>query len=258
MNTQALLTLAGLSKSFGGVKALNGVDLSVQPGEIVSIIGPNGAGKTTIFNMVCRLYEPTSGEILFDGETLLKRRPHLLAAMGIGRTFQNLALFRHGSVVDNLLVGMHSQLRSGVFSGSLHIGRSRAEEIRAREFAEEIIDFLDIEEIRHHPVSALPYGLRKRVELGRALCTRPKLLLLDEMVSGMNQEETEDIARFVLDLRDELGMTIVMIEHDMKIVMDISDRVLVLNFGTPIAVGTPAEVASNPAVIEAYLGAGAR
>lgn len=254
MTGEPLIRLAALTKTFGGVKALTGVDLAVQRGEIVSIIGPNGAGKTTIFNMICRLYEPTSGAITFEGADLLGRRPHHLAALGIGRTFQNLALFRHGTVIENLLVGMHSHLRSGVIAGSIHFGRSRREEIRAREFAEEIIDFLNIEEIRHHPVSALPYGLRKRVELGRALCTRPKLLLLDELVSGMNQEETEDIARFVLDLRDELGMTVVMIEHDMKIVMDISDRILVLNFGMPIATGTPREIARNPAVIEAYLG----
>ena len=257
MTAGPVMQLSALTKTFGGVKALSGVDLAVSRGEIVSIIGPNGAGKTTIFNMICRLYEPTSGAIAFEGADLLARRPHHLAALGIGRTFQNLALFRHGTVIENLLVGMHAHLRSGVIAGAIHFGRSRNEEIRAREFAEEIIDFLNIEEIRHHPVSALPYGLRKRVELGRALCTRPKLLLLDEMVSGMNQEETEDIARFVLDLRDELGMTVVMIEHDMKIVMDISDRILVLNFGTPIACGTPQEIAGNPAVIEAYLGGSA-
>ncbi len=249
-----LLEIEGLGMRFGGVEALKGLSLNLKPREIASLIGPNGAGKTTVFNMLCRLYTPSSGSIRFDGKDLLRCRPHHLAGLGIGRTFQNLALFRHGSVVDNLLVGMHSHLRSGVLGGLLYLGPTAEEEIRAREIVEDIIEFLEMEHIRDVPVSALSYGLRKRVELGRALATQPKLLLLDEMVSGMNQEETEDIARFVLDLRDEKGMTILMIEHDMGIVMDISDSVHVLDFGVPIASGTPAEVADNPAVINAYLG----
>ena len=249
-----LLSIRGLSKRFGGVDALSGVSIDVTAGQIVSIIGPNGAGKTTFFNMICRLYEPTAGEIAFEGQDLLRCRPHDLAGRGIGRTFQNLALFRHGTVIDNLLVGLHSRLRSGVLGGAWYLGGTAREERAARERVETIIEFLEIEEIRHQPVSTLSYGQQKRVELGRALAIQPRLLLLDEMVSGMNQEETEDIARFVLDLRDELGITVLMIEHDMDVVMDISDAVHVLNFGRCIASGTPAEVAANPAVIEAYLG----
>jgi branched-chain amino acid transport system ATP-binding protein len=255
-NTTALplLRIQGLGKSFGGVKALADVSLDVAPASITSVIGPNGAGKTTFFNLVCRLHAPTTGSMHFNGQDLLRCRPHDLAALGIGRTFQNLALFRHGTVIDNLLVGLHAQLKSGVLAGAFYWGRTAREEQAARARVEEIIEFLEIEEIRHQPVSTLSYGLQKRVELGRALALSPKLLLLDEMVSGMNQEETEDIARFVLDLRDELGITVVMIEHDMDVVMDISDTVHVLNFGQRIASGTPAEVAANPAVIEAYLG----
>jgi branched-chain amino acid transport system ATP-binding protein len=249
-----LLSIHALSMRFGGVKALSDISIDIAPGSIVSIIGPNGAGKTTLFNMICRLYEPSAGAIHFEGRDLLHCKSHDLAGRGISRTFQNLALFRNASVVDNLLVGLHSQLKSGVFGGAWFLGRTAREEREARERVETIIEFLEIEEIRHLPVSTLSYGLQKRVELGRALATRPKLLLLDEMVSGMNQEETEDIARFVLDLRDELGITVLMIEHDMDVVMDISDTVHVLNFGCLIASGTPAEVAGNPAVIEAYLG----
>jgi branched-chain amino acid transport system ATP-binding protein len=254
----SLLSLRNLSKSFGGVQALAGVTLDVRQNEIVSFIGPNGAGKTTIFNMICRVYDPSAGEISFNGIDLRRYRPHHLAGLGIGRTFQNLALFRHGTVIDNLLVGMHAHLQSGVFGGAFWFGRTAREEVDARAEVERIVEFLEIEQIRDHQVATLPYGLQKRVELGRALATRPKLLLLDEMVSGMNQEETEDIARFVLDLRDELNMTIVMIEHDMNVVLDISDSVHVLNFGVPIASGAPREVAANPAVIEAYLGAAQR
>jgi len=252
-----LLSINDLSKRFGGVQALSAVSFDVAKGEIVSIIGPNGAGKTTIFNMICRVYEPSSGTIIFDGESLLTRKPHHLAGLGIGRTFQNLALFKHGTVIENLLVGMHSHLKSGVIDGAIWLGRTSREERTAREKVETIIEFLEIEEIRNQPVSMLPYGLQKRVELGRALATQPKLLLLDEMVSGMNQEETEDIARFVLDLRDEMGLTIIMIEHDMNVVMDISDQVHVLNFGVPIASGPPSEIVANQAVIDAYLGASA-
>ena len=250
-----ILSLKSVSKSFGGVKAVSNVCFEVGEGEIVSIIGPNGAGKTTLFNAICRLFDVSGGSITYRGSDLLAQPPHRLAGLGVGRTFQNLAIFRHETVVKNLLVGMHSQLKSGVIDGALFFGRTSREEIAAREHVEQIIEFLEIEEIRDLQVSQLSYGLQKRVELGRALATRPKLLLLDEMVSGMNQEETEDIARFVLDLREEFGMTILMIEHDMNVVMDISDSVHVINFGESIASGTPAQVAANPEVINAYLGA---
>jgi branched-chain amino acid transport system ATP-binding protein len=250
-----LLSIQSLTKNFGGVQALSKVSLDVRQGEIVSLIGPNGAGKTTVFNMICRLFEPSDGGMSFEGKDLLKYRPHHLAGLGIGRTFQNLALFRHGTVIENLLVGCHSHMKSGVVDGALFLGRTSREERAARERVETIIEFLEIEEIRNHPVSALSYGLQKRVEMGRALATQPKLLLLDEMVSGMNQEETEDVARFVLDLRDELGLTVLMIEHDMNIVMDISDVVHVLNFGVPIASGPPKQIVNDPVVIDAYLGA---
>jgi branched-chain amino acid transport system ATP-binding protein len=219
------------------------------------LIGPNGAGKTTLFNLISAVFRPTAGRILFQGQDLTRLPTHALARLGIARTFQNLAVFKHESVVNNLLVGMHSHLRSDPVSAAIFWGRTRREEIRARERVEEIIDFLEIEDIRDHPVGTLSYGQQKRVELGRALAISPKLLLLDEMVSGMNQEEREDIARFILDLKDELGMTVFMVEHDMGIVMDISDRVCVVNYGKKIAEGTPAEVAANPAVIDAYLGA---
>ena len=254
MPAAPLLKIERLSKSFGGLAALTDVSVEVETGSIVSVIGPNGAGKTTLFNMICRIYEASAGRIVFDGHDLGRYREHHLAGMGIGRTFQNLALFRHGTVTENILVGQHAHLKSGVLTGGFYLGPAAREEVKALEEAERIIEFLEIEEVRNQPVSTLSYGLQKRVELGRALATRPKLLLLDEIVSGMNQEETEDIARFVMDLRDELGVTVLMIEHEMSVVMDISDKVFVLDFGQLIAQGTPAEVASNQDVIEAYLG----
>lgn len=249
-----LLEMTGLSKRFGGLDALAGIDLKLMPGTICSVIGPNGAGKTTLFNMVSCLVPPTSGRIVLDGRDVTGRPAHAMARLGLARTFQNLAVFKHESVIDNILTGMHAHLRTGIWGAAAYWGPTRRAEIAAREAAEEIVEFLEIETIRDLPVGTLSYGLQKRVELGRALAMRPRLLLLDEMVSGMNQEETEDIARFILDIREERGITVMMIEHDMGIVMDISDSVTVLNFGRKIAEGTPAEVSANPAVIAAYLG----
>lgn len=254
MNQQPVIEARNISKQFGGVKAVNGVSLRVMPGEIVSLIGPNGAGKTTTFNLISGVLPPTSGQILFQGKNVTGRRPSDFAGMGIGRTFQNLALFQHGTVVENLLVGRHIHFRYSVLESFLYWGRPRQEEIAAREKVEQIIEFLEIEELRDKHVSQLAYGQQKRVELGRALACEPQLLLLDEIVAGMNREEKEDIARFTLDIRDEFGIAVLMIEHDMHVVMDLSDRVYVLDFGSLIAEGTPQEVAANPKVLQAYLG----
>ena len=249
-----ILETRDLNRSFGAVSAARDINVIVSKGETVGIIGANGAGKTTFVNIVTGYVKPSSGTVHFDGHDITGVPAHRLAAIGIGRTFQNLAVFKHASVVDNLLVGRHCHMATNVLDASWFFGRARREEMEHRRKVEEIIDFLEIEEVRNMPVGTLSYGLQKRVELGRALATQPKLLLLDEMVSGMNSEETEDIARFVLDIRDELGISVLMVEHDMGIVMDISDRICVLNFGRKIGEGTPAEISANPAVIDAYLG----
>ena len=257
-NPVPVLEARHLSKRFGGVKAVNDVSLKVLPGEIVSLIGPNGAGKTTTFNLISGVLPPSEGEIWFKGQDTRRLKSSDYARLGIGRTFQNLALFRHGTVVENLLVGRHIHFRYTVLESLLFWGRPRNEEIAAREKVEQIIEFLEIEELRDKPVSQLAYGQQKRVELGRALACEPSLLLLDEIVAGMNREEKEDIARFTLDIRDEFGVAVLMIEHDMQVVMDLSDRIYVLDFGSLIAEGTPAEVANNPTVLAAYLGEGGR
>jgi branched-chain amino acid transport system ATP-binding protein len=249
-----LLELRDIELRFGGVTAIGGVSFSVQPRELFAIIGPNGAGKTSIFNVISQVYHPQEGNILWKGESIRGMRPDKVAEAGIARTFQNIELFPGMTVVDNLLTGRHIRMQRSFLSGLVWFGPAKREEIANRRKVEDIIDFLEIPQWRKHPVSLLPYGFQKRVELGRALAMEPELLLLDEPVAGMNLEETEDMARFILDIQRELGITILLVEHDMGLVMDIADRVMVLDFGQQIAIGTPEEVQNDPAVIAAYLG----
>ena len=249
-----LLEVDGIQLRFGGVLAINDVSFEVGRQELFAIIGPNGAGKTSIFNSISQVYIPQVGDIRWKGKSIKGMRPDKVAGLGIARTFQNIELFPQMTVVDNLLLGRHARMDRSWLAGAMWWGPAKNEEMANRRKVEDIIDFLEIEQWRKHPVSLLPYGFQKRVELGRALAMEPELLLLDEPVAGMNQEETEDMARFILDIRHELGISMLLVEHDMGLVMDIADRILVLDFGVPIAEGTAAEVQRDPAVIAAYLG----
>ena len=249
-----LLEASNITLRFGGVTAIDDVSFDVQPDELFAIIGPNGAGKTSIFNTISQVYRPQEGTITFEGESIMGTRPDRIAELGIARTFQNIELFPQMNVIDNLLTGRHIRMEGNVFQGAIWWGKAKREEIENRRKVEDIIDFLEIQQWRKHPVALLPYGFQKRVELGRALAMEPKLLLLDEPVAGMNLEETEDMARFILDIKRELNIPMIMVEHDMGLVMDIADRVMVLDFGQRIALGTPQQVQANPDVIAAYLG----
>ena len=250
------LAVDGVDLRFGGIHALRGVSFAAAAGQVTAVIGPNGAGKTSVFNTISGFYRPAAGSIRLGDEDITRTPVHARAARGLARTFQNIALFRGLTVLENIKLGGHHAMKAGVLSALTYGRAARAEEMALREEVERrVIDFLEIDHIRHQSIEALPYGLQKRVELARALAMRPRVLLLDEPVAGMNREETEDMARFILDVQEEWGVTVLLVEHDMGMVMDISSHVVVLNFGQVIAGGTPAEVRAHPQVIEAYLGA---
>jgi branched-chain amino acid transport system ATP-binding protein len=251
---EVILDLKGISLSFGAMRVLNNISFNVKQGEIRSIIGPNGAGKSSMLNVINGVYHPQEGEITFRGEVRKEMKVHEAAGFGIARTFQNIALFKGMSTLDNIMTGRNLKMKSSMLAQAIYWGKAQKEEIEHRKKVEEIIDFLEIQAIRKTPVGRLPYGMQKRVELGRALAAEPEILLLDEPMAGMNVEEKEDMSRFVLDINDEFGTTIVLIEHDMGVVMDISDRVVVLDYGRQLADGTPDVVRSNQDVIDAYLG----
>ena len=250
----SLLTVEDLAINFGGISALAGVSFSVEPGQVLTIIGPNGAGKTTIFNLLSRIYEPTRGRLVFCDEDVTSVPAHEIARRGIARTFQNIELFQHATVLQNLLLGRHAHKRSRFFEELLFLPRVRALELQHREAVETVIDFLDLQAYRDSLIVNLPYGVRKVVEMARALCTQPKLLLLDEPSSGLSVEETEDMAFWIQDIRTLLGITVLMVEHDMTLVSAVSDRVVALNYGRVIATGTVREVQAHPDVVKAYLG----
>ncbi|MDP2135797.1 MAG: ABC transporter ATP-binding protein [Sulfuritalea sp.] len=252
--TTPLLQAVNLSVQFGGLKAVNNVSFDVWPNEVFSLIGPNGAGKTTIFNLISALYRPTSGEVRFEGEVISRMPPHVVARHGIARTFQNIELFEHATVLQNLLVGRHCHRHTGWVQDLLFTGSVRRAELEFRRQVEEVIEFLDLQHYRDSMVVGLPYGVRKVVELARALSMRPRLLLLDEPSSGLNTEETEDMGFWIEDIKEDLGITVIMVEHDMGLVSRVSDRVLALNLGEVLTLGTPEEVQAHPGVIEAYLG----
>jgi branched-chain amino acid transport system ATP-binding protein len=253
-NSEVVLSLQDLHLSFGGVKAVDGLSCEVRQGEVLGIIGPNGAGKTSTLNCISGFYQAQKGDIYFQGQRITRLRPDRIARLGISRTFQNIQLYTGLTVVENLMAARHFYFKYAWLEGALYLGRAHREEVRHRAAVEQVIDFLELQRYRNSVVAALPYGIRKRIDLGRSLAQEPRLILLDEPMAGMNVEEKEDMSRFILDVREEKGITIILIEHDMAVVMDITDRIMTLDFGRKIAEGTPDEIKHDPAVIKAYLG----